>query len=125
MSHRGRKTADDAILIGLARGQSIRQVAKRTDVSERTINRRLQDPAFRNRLQELKEKLIDQTATRLTGIGMKAVRTLNKLMADGVKAEVRLGAARAALALAAEWRTNQELAEQIAALEEAQNREKR
>ena len=47
MSRRGRKNADDAVLLALACGATVAQAAHRAGVSERTVYRRLKDPASR------------------------------------------------------------------------------
>lgn len=118
MAHRGRHTADHFILTGLAWGMSVRATAKRAGVSERTVHRRLEEEGFRKELAKVKADLIARTTAGLTGLGTKAVRTLNVLL-DGTDAKVRLGAARAALELAVKLRQAEEMEERVKALEAA------
>lgn len=125
MAASGRKNIDTALLLALSRGLTVRVAAKKASCGERTVYRRMADPAFQEKLRETKEKLIAATADRLTGLGTKAVRRLNKLMGDGIDAKVQLGACKAVLELAARWRENHEFAERVAELEaQAMGREK-
>jgi hypothetical protein len=93
----GRKNADAALVAGLAAGLSVARAAERAGVSERTARRRLQDDAFKARVERARVGLLDKVVARLTALGATAVRTLNDLMKAGVGDNIRLGAARATL----------------------------
>jgi hypothetical protein len=118
MPRHGKKDIDERLLIALACGASVENAARSLDVSARTVYRRLADPAFRHRLQDLRADMVQRTAGALTAAGPEAVRTLLALQKDGAPPAVRLGAARAVLELGVKMRETAELAERIAALEE-------
>jgi hypothetical protein len=65
VAHRGRESADDRIAYELAAGRTAREAAAATGVSERTIHRRMADPAFRARTNELRSGMISTAAGRL------------------------------------------------------------
>src|SRR5262245_18067035 len=92
-----RKKADDALLLALACGATIENAARQCRLSERTVYRRLRDPEFRLRLQEVRSDLVQRTAGLLIAAAMEAVKTLLVLQKESAPAAMRLGAARAVL----------------------------
>src|SRR5581483_6411304 len=65
-------------------------------LSERTAHRRLKDPAFTKRVDQIRGDLIQRTVARLPAHGTIAADTLGKLI-QSKDERVRLGAARAIL----------------------------
>ena len=116
MARNGRAGGDTTLVVALASGLSNRQAAKQAGCSERTVARRLADPAFRRRVDETRAATIAQTAAQLTAAGLAAVRTLLTLL-DAEGESVRLGAAKAILELGRSLRESQELESRISALE--------
>jgi hypothetical protein len=112
-----RKKAEDALLLALACGASVESAARQCRLSERTVYRRLAEPAFQARLHQVRAEMVERTAGMLTAAGGEAVKTLLALLKDEVAAATRLGAARAILELGLRLRETAELAERIAALE--------
>jgi hypothetical protein len=112
-----RKKADDALLLALACGATVESAARQCRLSERTVYRRLADPDFRQRLQEVRADMVQRTAGMLTAAAGESVRTLLELQKPPVAAAVRLGAARAVLELGLKLREVTELQERIATLE--------
>jgi hypothetical protein len=117
MADKQRKKAEDTLLLALACGATVEGAARQCRLSERTVYRRLADPAFGRRLQELRADMVQRTAGALTATATEAVRTLLELQKATVPAAVRLGAARAVLELGMKFRETAELTERIAALE--------
>ncbi len=112
-----RKNADVAILATLAGGGTVEEAAKQAGVSERTVYRRLEEPAFKRQVSEARADLVRQSVGKLARISSAAATTLGLLL----KAEsesVRLGAARAVLELGTKMREADELEARLAALEE-------
>ncbi|MGC4051924.1 MAG: hypothetical protein QM757_21490 [Paludibaculum sp.] len=73
MAARGRISADDALAAALAAGQTVIAAASTAGVSERTAFRRLDDPAFRARVAELRAGMVSTAAGRLAdGMGQAA-----------------------------------------------------
>ncbi|VTR97821.1 Uncultured bacterium genome assembly Metasoil_fosmids_resub OS=uncultured bacterium PE=4 SV=1 [Gemmata massiliana] len=73
---RGRSDADETVITLLAGGATIREAAAISGVSERTITRRLKEPAFRQRVSEVRAELMAIAAARLAGGMSEAVDVL-------------------------------------------------
>jgi hypothetical protein len=58
---------DTLILSALMLGTSVAQAARQAQVSERTVWRRLKDPAFRQRLQQMERQVLAQAARLALG----------------------------------------------------------
>ena len=114
---RARKHTDEALLVALACGATVENAARTAGISARTAQRRLAEPAFRKRLQDLRTDMAQRTGSMLTAAGMEAVKTLISLQDGGIAAPVRPGAARTVLEFGIRMRVNNELVERIAALE--------
>jgi hypothetical protein len=112
-----RKKAADALLLALACGATVEAAARQCGLSEATIYRRLKEPQFQRRLQEIRTDLVQRTAGALTAAALEAVRTLVDLQKPAVQAAVRLGAARAVLELGLKVRETADLSARLAALE--------
>jgi hypothetical protein len=117
MAHRGRQQADEAILQALACGATVESAARQAGVAPRTVHRRLDDAAFRQRLQALRADMTQRTAGALTAAATEAVRTLLELLKPTTPPAVRLGAARAVLEMGLKVREVSDLEERLAALE--------
>ena len=122
MAGSGRESADATLMLLLAQGKPLADVAKATKVSGRTIARRLAEPEFKAEVSRIRGAMVEQAVGTLANAGTKAATVLLTL-AEGAKSEtVRLGAARAVLELGAKLREQNEIEERIAALEAAQSR---
>jgi hypothetical protein len=115
---KGRRSADDRLLQLLACGATVAAAAAQAGVSEATVYRRLNEPAFRRRLQALRSDMVQRTAGTLTAASAEAVRTLVELLKPAVAPNTRLGAAKAVLESGVKLRELAELEERLAALEE-------
>ena len=113
-----RKKAEDALLLALACGATVEAAGRECGLSERTIYRRLREPDFRQRLQDLRADMVQRTAGTLTAAATEAVRTLLDLQKPAAPPPVRLGAAKAILEIGMKVREVAELEQRLQALEE-------
>ncbi|WP_439624354.1 hypothetical protein [Gemmata sp.] len=111
-----RKKNEDALLLALACGATVEAAARQCNLTDRTIYRRLSEPAFKDRLQAPRADMVARAAGMLTAAAGEAVRTLLQLQKDA-PATVRLGAARAVLELGMKLREVADLEARMAALE--------
>jgi hypothetical protein len=112
-----RKKNEDALLLALACGATVEAAGRQCDLTERTVYRRLREPAFKARLQELRADMVRRSAGMLTAAAGEAVRTLLSLQKDSAPPAVRLGAARAVLELGIKVRELADLEARIVTLE--------
>jgi hypothetical protein len=112
-----RRKEDVALVLALACGATVEAAAHQCELSDRTVYRRLEDPAFRNRVQEARAEIVQRSAGMLTAAATKAVQTLLSLQKEGVSPNVRLGAARAVLEIGIKVREITDLEARLAALE--------
>jgi hypothetical protein len=118
MAGNGRKNAD-ALALALAAGDSIADAAANAGVGERTVYRRLADPAFRQRIQTFRGEMVAQALGRMANGMTEAADVLRQLLASQTPPAVRLGAARSILELGVKLRESVELEQRVAALETA------
>ena len=62
MPQKGRRQADEAILLALACGATLASAARSAGVSQATAYRRTQEPEFKRRLQEMRADTVRRTA---------------------------------------------------------------
>jgi hypothetical protein len=117
VAHRGRKNADDALLMAIACGATVENGAAKAGVSTRTATRRMADPVFRKRLRALRLDMVQRTMGALTASGQEAARTLLELMKASTPS-VRRGAVRLVLEMGIKMRELADLEERLGALEE-------
>ena len=115
----GRKKGYEALALALAAGQTLRDAAAAAGVTEMTAYRRWREPAFRQRVSELRAEMIGRAVGKLADNMSESADVLRQLLAEDVKATVRLGAARANLELGVKLHEATELEERLAALERA------
>ncbi|HEY7310273.1 MAG TPA: hypothetical protein VH643_12995 [Gemmataceae bacterium] len=118
MARRGRRNADEQLLMALACGATVDNAARQAGISPATAYRRLADPAFGQRLQQLRGDMVSRTAGTLTAAASEAVRTLLELLKNPTSSAVRLGAARAVLEIGMRLREMTDLEARLAALEQ-------
>jgi hypothetical protein len=118
MPHKGRKNADQLLLMALVCGATVEAAARAADISQATAHRRLKDPEFCNQIQQTKADMVQRTASMLTASGMESVKTLLELQKSSNTGSVRLGAARAVLEIGMKAREFAELEERLTSLEE-------
>ena len=118
MPQKGKKHADQRLLLALACGATVENAARQAGVSESTAYRLLADPQFRQSLQKMRAEMTERSAAMLTAAGMEAVKTLLALQQTSIPPAVRLGAARAVLEIGIKLREDAALEQRVAALEE-------
>jgi AcrR family transcriptional regulator len=118
MARRGRRNADDQLLMALACGATVDNAARQAGISPATVYRRLADAAFRQRLQTLRGDMVSRTSGTLTAAAGEAVRTLLELLKNPTSSSVRLGAAKAVLEIGMKLREVAELEARLTVLEQ-------
>ena len=120
-SERPRKTAgsNEDLMIALACGATVEAAAAKAGIAERTVYRRLDDPDFRQKLQEFRSNMVERASAMLSASGLEAVKTLLGLMERTIPHATRLGASRAVLELGMRLRDLLEVEQRLAALEKA------
>jgi hypothetical protein len=105
------------VALALAGGASVARAARRCEAGERTVRRWLKErPDFAAEVGRLRTELFDRAIGRLSRFAGKGARELGKLLASSDE-RVRLGAAKALVALAMQSREAGELAEKVDELE--------
>ena len=116
MAGNGRNNGD-ALALALAAGDTAIEAAAKARMSERTVYRRLADPAFRRHVQALRGEMVGRALGRMANGMSEAADVLRSLLA--AKSEsVRLGAARSLLEIGSKLRESVELESRLQALEE-------
>src|SRR5262245_10565203 len=118
MPHRGKKGADEALLMALACGATVENAARTSGINVRTAHRRLSAPDFQRRLQDVRGDMVQRAAGLLTAAAMEAIKTLMSLQENSNPGAVRLGAARTILEFGLKLRETAELAVRLTTLEE-------
>src|SRR5262249_23113453 len=124
MPQRGRRNADEVLLMALACGATLDAAAQKAGVSKPTVPRRLQEPEFRQRLQEVRSDMVQRAARTLTAASTEAIRTLLALQQPLTPYATRLGAARTILEVGIKMREVVDLDERVRALEEKMSSER-
>lgn len=117
MSVNGRRNVDSLILTALAGGATNAEAAARAGVSERTVQRRRQEPAFQDRLAELHDRIMERSLGMMLDAQSEAIATLRLLLHDDQPPTVRMGAARALVQEAQRTHEAVDVARRLRALE--------
>lgn len=117
MAHRGRSTADAALLTALSKGLNVRTAAQQAGLSERSVYRRLRTPAFREALSAARREALDAATAALSNASGSAATALIGLLRDGTPPSVKLQAARSILELGGKLREEVEVEARLTALE--------
>ncbi len=111
-----RSKADPALVVALAAGLTHQQAARQAGISERTVRRRLADPAFKQRIAETRAATVEQATAQLVAGRLQAVHTLLRLL-EGESESTQFHAAKAILELGLKFYETQRIEERISALE--------
>jgi hypothetical protein len=117
MAGNGRRKGDDALVLALASGQTVRDAACAAGVGERTATRRWADPDFRRRVARRRAELAARAAGQLADGMAEAALTLRRLLAADAES-VRLAAARSILEVGHRLRDAVEVEERLREVEE-------
>jgi hypothetical protein len=107
---------NEAMVHALAHGKTHAEAARIADVSERTISRRLQDPAFAARVDEARAEVVSAAGAQLAGLFPRAIATLADLL-DDKDSRTRLGAAQLVFKSGLVFREQVEIEDRLRALE--------
>jgi hypothetical protein len=118
MPQRGRRNADQVLLLALACGATLDAAAHKAGVSMSTVQRRLQDSDFKAELKRVQSDMVQRAACTLTAASTEAIKTLLALQQSSTPAATRLGAARTILEIGIKMREVADFAQRLAALEE-------
>jgi hypothetical protein len=110
-------------MLALACGATVEAAAQKAGISRATAYRRLQDPEFRSRLQEVRSDMVNRAAGTLTAASTEAIKTLLSLQQPAVPPATRLGAARSILEIGIKMREVADIDERLKALEERMPKE--
>jgi hypothetical protein len=108
---------DDLMAAALAAGKTQQQAADAAGVSRRTVVRRLTDPAFRDRVTQLRLEAVTRGLGILAGGIVGAVEQMIELCRHGKDESVRLRAAVAIADTCHRYWTEFDLAERLRRLE--------
>jgi transposase len=115
-----RPRGEASLLLTLACGATVAQAASKTGLSERTVYRSLQDPAFHQRIEALRADMVKRAAALLIAAAMLATKSLVDLQTSATPAAVRRGAARDIIELGQKLRQATVLERRLAVLEQEQ-----
>lgn len=93
---RKRTDADALLIVGMATGRPLADVAAEAGVSERTVQRRMAKPEFQRKVSDLRWQMMKDLSGRLSQVSGKAMERLQSLL-EADSENVRLGAARSIL----------------------------
>jgi hypothetical protein len=113
-----RQKAKYDLLMALACGATVAQAADKAGTSERTVYRRLADPAFRAELDQLRADMVQRSTGMLTAASLEAIKTVVGLLGPNAPEQVRHSAARTILQYGIRLREHTELQARLASLEE-------
>ena len=111
------KVWEDLALL-LATGKSQTEAARIVGITDRTVRKRWANATFRARVVALRSEIIGQAVGLLASNMAQSVDVLQRLLAEDVRATVRLGAARANLELGCKLHESTDLEARLSALEE-------
>ena len=115
MAHRGRKSADEALIAALAGGATVDDAAVSARISPRTVHRRLADPVFCRRVTDARGAMLESALAHLADASIDAAKTLRRLL--GSTDGTALSAAKAILEIGPRLRETVELQERLGELE--------
>lgn len=117
MSGRGRENADEMLMAALAAGKTVRDAAAEAGVSDRTVFRRLEQVDFRQRVADMRARMVEAAAGRLADAAGAACARLKSLL-EAESESVQLGAARTILEQTVRLRELLEIESRLKKLEE-------
>jgi hypothetical protein len=116
-----RRAAQDEVLVAaLARGLSHEHAGQLAGVSGRTVERRLEDPEFAERVAALRRHWADQLTGELLDLASDALLALRREIQEAEKSTDRIRASAVVLTHAYRFRHGQELEARLRAYEQDQ-----
>lgn len=122
MADRRERPKDHLVAAHLAAGLSVVSVAERVGCHERTIRKRLEDSAFRAKVDALKAEIVGRAVALLGRSMVTAARQLLKLTTGAKSESVRRAAAKDLLDMAIRARAGEDVERQMRELIEQVDR---
>jgi transposase len=116
-SGKRRRRGDTIVQAALAGGDTVAQAASKAKLSERTVYRRLKEPAFQRCIEDLRAEMVQRAAALLIAAALLATKTLIDLQDPTVPASVRRRAGRDIVELSRKLHETTILEKRLAALE--------
>ena len=88
---------DGALVDLLAAGRSNADAARLSGISVRTVNRRMADSDFRQRLDVRRAEMFERGAARMADLVSRSIDTLSELMEQSKSESIRLSAAKSVI----------------------------
>jgi hypothetical protein len=117
-----RRDVGDVLAAKLAFGTSLRAAAAELGISEVTAQRRLRDPRFRERVQEIRRRAVDSAVGQMVEAMTAAVAKLRNLIENGERETTQLRAALGLIDLTLKAAVLSDLQERLERLEQQQRR---
>jgi hypothetical protein len=117
-----RRDVGDLLAAKLAFGTSLRRAAAELGVSEVTAQRRLRDPRFREKVQEIRRRAVDDAVGQMVAAMTAAVTKLRNLIENGERETTQLRAALGLIDLTLKAAVLSDLQERLEQLEQLQRR---
>jgi hypothetical protein len=117
-----RRDVGDILAARLAFGQSLRAAAAELNISEVTAQRRLRDPRFRERVQEIRRRAVDSAIGSMVEAMTLAVSKLRNLIENAERESTQLRAALGLIDLTLRAAALADLQERVEQLEQLQRR---
>ncbi len=111
---------DNKLLVLLASGTTLRQAALECGLDQSTVYRRMQNPAFRTRVEEARRAYVTSAIDRMAASQLEAIDKLRELLRDGEE-RTQLDAAKSLLTIGIEWRKTVVLEQRLQRLETQQS----
>jgi hypothetical protein len=115
---RFRRDVADILAAKLAFGQSLRQAAEELNISEVTAQRRIKDPRFRELVQEIRRRAVDEAVGQMVEVMTLAVKKLRNLIENAERETTQLRAALGLIDLTLKAAALADLQERVEQLEQ-------
>ena len=116
----GKRITDEKMILALITCKDITTASEKLGISRQAIYNRLQQPAFRQRLQNERQGKFQIANSKLTDKMSEAIETLSSVMNDReVSAGTRIKAARTLLDICLRTSEQMDIVERIVAIEQS------
>lgn len=116
----GKRISDEKMILALTSCKDIATASNELGITRQAIYNRLQQPAFRQRLQNERESKFQVANSKLTDKMSEAIETLSSVMNDkGVSAGTRIKSAQVLLDICLRTSEQMDILERIVAIEDS------
>lgn len=115
----GKRISDEKMILALVTCKDITDASEKLGISRQAIYNRLQQPAFRKRLQNERQGQMQVASSKLTNITGNAIETLSSVMNDTeIASGTRIRSAQVLLDICLRTTEINDIVERISAIEE-------